>query len=149
MARIPPPPPFGIFTFSSSVQDGATIEKKDTGSYKAEQNEISFSDCREKKNSRLHPMSSPGSRCISYKFTEGFAALRDSNSYRLPPAAQSVLLQWTLPLQAEVFVLLISLFIVFVPAWQDRETLSVANLWPSMGLVLVPRNPVVLFYCLL
>lgn len=51
-----------------------------------------------------------------------------------------------------MFILLWVFFVVVVvvvPAWQDRETLSVANLWPSMGLVLGPRNPVVLFYCLL
>lgn len=39
----------------------------------------------------------------------GFTALGDvhSNSYRLPPAVQSVLLQWTLLLRAAVFVVLL------------------------------------------
>lgn len=45
----------------------------------------------------------------------GFAAVRDvhSNSYRLPPAVQSVLLQWTFPLPS---------CIVCGSAWHNRET---------------------------
>lgn len=50
VARVPAPPlpplppqSCGIFTFSSSVQDGAKIEKNDASSYKAELNEISLS----------------------------------------------------------------------------------------------------------
>lgn len=45
VAQVPTPFPLviGIFTFSSSVQDGAKIEK-DTSSYKEELNEISVFD---------------------------------------------------------------------------------------------------------
>lgn len=56
-----------------------------------------------------------------------------SNSYRLPPAVQSVPLQWSLHLRAVLFVVLLG---------KTGRPSPVANLWPSMGVLLGPRNPV-------
>ena len=55
---------------------------------------------------RLCLMSGPGSLLFleQLRVHPGFV---HSNSYRLPPAVQSVLLQWTLPLRAVVFVVLL------------------------------------------
>lgn len=157
VARVPAPPlppllpqSCGIFTFSSSVQDGAKIEKNDASSYKAELNEISLSI-----NRHLG--------CVwwevlaafffsSLRVQPGFsAALGDvhSNSYRLPPAVQSVMLQWTFPSPS---------CSVCGSAWQNRErarhpptsspflSLSVASLWPRRGgMVLGPTSLVSFF----
>lgn len=96
----PHPQSFGIFTFSSSVQDGAKIEK-DMSSSKAELNEISFFDYRDKQTHGSGSLSCFGTAASS---PPSFAALGDvhSNSYGLPPAVQSVLLQWTLPVQVVI-----------------------------------------------
>lgn len=101
MSQPPAPhfPSFGIFTFSSSVQDGAKIEK-DTSSYKAELNEISFS-ITETNRRRVVSDERFWQSLLFLKQLQvhpGFAALGDiqSNSYLLPPAVQSVQLQWNI-----------------------------------------------------